>query len=103
MRRHLCFFFLPILGLATAHRTWAQDTLAGTQPLNLQADITSQLVDGVDKFLLREIKRSAATRDKFWNRDVSSVENYEKSVSHNRARSGRVRAVVVGRRRSWEE
>lgn len=61
-------------------------TLPGTKPLTMEGDIASQLVDGVDKFLLREIEAAAANREKHWKRDVSSPEAYAKSIEPNRKR-----------------
>ena len=60
--------------------------LAGTKPLTLEGDIASQLVDGVDRFLLREIEQSTARRAPFWKRDLSSADAYTKSLAPNRER-----------------
>ncbi len=60
--------------------------LAGTQPLTLGGDIASQLVAGVDRFLLREIDRSVERRAQFWHRDFSSPEAYSRSIETNRQR-----------------
>ncbi|MEY4177228.1 MAG: hypothetical protein RLY70_802, partial [Planctomycetota bacterium] len=60
--------------------------LAGTKPLTLEGDIASQLVDGVDRFLLREIEQSTARRAAFWKRDLSSADAYTKSLAPNRER-----------------
>src|SRR3982750_2466404 len=54
--------------------------LAGTNKLEMEGDIAAQLVDGVDKFLLREIEKSVEGRAKFWKRDLSSPEAYNKSI-----------------------
>jgi dienelactone hydrolase len=42
----------------------AGDPLPGTQPLTTQGDLASQMVDGIDKFLLRETAESVAHRPK---------------------------------------
>ncbi len=60
--------------------------LPGTKPLTLEGDIASHLVDGVDRFLLRELEKSIAQRAQYWNRDTSSAEAYNKSIAANRAR-----------------
>src|SRR5437867_10961235 len=67
---------------------WAQETatLPGTQPLTLQGDLSSRMVDGIDKFLLRELERSVAQRSELWHRDFSSREAYETSIAPNRER-----------------
>src|ERR1051326_2416664 len=61
-------------------------SLPGTQPLTIQGDPSVQMVAGIDKFLLGEIERCAGERPKFWNRDFSSPEAYDKSVEQNRER-----------------
>jgi dienelactone hydrolase len=58
--------------------------LAGTQPLAIEGDLSTRMVEGIDKFLLREIEQSIDHRSKFWNRDFSSRDAYQKSVGTNR-------------------
>ncbi len=60
--------------------------LAATAPLTMEGDIASQLVDGVDKFLLRKIDESVGKRERHWKRDFSSAEAYNKSIEPNRKR-----------------
>ena len=57
-----------------------------TNPLTLRGDLSAQMVAGIDQFLLREIERSIGERQKFWQRNFSSPESYEKSVQPNRER-----------------
>src|ERR1051325_4290096 len=77
----LCLFIV-------LRNTSAQESvpLPGTQPLTLQGDFSAKMVEGIDKFLLREIDRSVEERPKLWHRDFSSREGYEKSVAPNRER-----------------
>src|SRR5258708_6504520 len=77
------------LGIVCVSATPAADKpiiqlLPGTQPLTMQGDIAAQLVEGVDKFLLREIDGSVERRARHWKRDFSSVEAYNKSIEPNR-------------------
>src|SRR5688572_33313394 len=72
--------------------------LAGTQPLTLQGDIASNLVAGVDRFLLREIDKSVEGRAKFWKRDFSSAEAYNQSIATNRARLAHILGVREARK-----
>src|SRR5262249_4148048 len=67
--------------------------LPGTKPLTMEGDIAAKLVAGVDKFLLREIDRSAEQRAKFWKRDFSSAEAYNKSIQPNRKRLAHILGV----------
>jgi dienelactone hydrolase len=52
----------------------------------MEGDIASELVAGVDKFLLSEIEKSVERRARHWKRDFSSVEAYNKSIEPNRKR-----------------
>ena len=60
--------------------------LPGTEPLTLSGDIASNLVAGVDRFLLRELDRSVERRSQYWQPDFSSGAAYATSASTNRHR-----------------
>src|SRR5262245_4243009 len=68
--------------------------LEATQPLTMEGDIAAAMVAGVDKFLLREIEVSVERREKFWKRDFSSPEAYNKSIEPNRQRLKKILGVV---------
>jgi dienelactone hydrolase len=59
----------------------------------MSGDIASNLVAGVDRFLLRELDKSQALRDRYWHRDYSSPEAYMVSVATNRARLAHILGV----------
>ena len=79
--------------LFIARPAWA-DPHPGTKLLKLEGDITSQLVDGVDRFLLRQLADSIDKRAAHWKRDLSSPQAYVKSVAANRARLAEITGVV---------
>src|SRR5690242_3095013 len=79
--------------LAVGGRLAAADTLPNTKPLTLEGDIASQLVDGVDKFLLREIDKSVERRNRHWKRDFTSIEKYNASIESNRKRLAHILGV----------
>ena len=84
------------LGASTARLTAAQEAgppLPGTKPLTMTGDITSELVAGVDRFLLKQIDESAAKREKYWKRDFSSPAAYQASVEPNRKRLAHILGV----------
>src|ERR1051325_4963512 len=60
------------------------ETLPQTQPLTWDGDLSARMVEGIDRFLMREIERSVQERQKLWHRDVSSRDAYAKSVQPNR-------------------
>jgi dienelactone hydrolase len=84
---------LCLAGFGTPARADDGPPLPGTQPLTLEGDIASQLVDGVDKFLLREIDKSVERRARHWKRDFSSPEAYDKSIEPNRKRLAHILGV----------
>ncbi len=55
-----------------------ESPLPGTTPLKMSGDIASQLVDGVDRFLLGEIEKSVARRAEFWKADASIEPNRQR-------------------------
>jgi dienelactone hydrolase len=59
----------------------------------MTGDIASTLVEGVDRFLLKQIDESAALRDKHWKRDLSSHAAYTASIAPNRKRLAHVLGV----------
>jgi len=67
--------------------------LPGTKPLTMEGDPASEMVDGIDRFLLVELERSVAGREAFYERDFSSPEAYEKSLEPNRERLAHILGV----------
>lgn len=57
---------------------------SGTTPLTIEGDLASQMVDGIDRFLLKEIETAAATRAERFKVDTSSPEAYEASLKPHR-------------------
>jgi dienelactone hydrolase len=55
-------------------------------PLTMQGDLSAQMVEGIDRFLMRTTEASVNGRASFWNRDFASRERYESSVASNRER-----------------
>ncbi len=69
------------------------DVLPGTSRLTEQGDIASNLVAGVDRFLLRELEQSQDGRSRYWHRDYSSPTAYSASVATHRARLAHILGV----------
>ncbi len=101
MRRHpefsrLGFLIGLLVVLSHASRAAAQQSgppLPGTNPLTMSGDIASELVAGVDRFLLRQIDESTARRASYWKRDFSSEAAYLASVEPNRKRLAHILGV----------
>ena len=75
-----------ITGLLPDPSCAADRTLPNTQPLTIDQPLDEFMVDGIDRFCLRELAASPARREEMWNRDFSSVEAYQKSIVSNRER-----------------
>src|SRR5690349_712773 len=79
---------------ASSAGCWAQgQPLPNTAPLTMEGDIASNLIAGVDRFLLRKIDESVAGRQESWHRDFSSWENYQQSITTNRQRLAHILGV----------
>ncbi len=90
----LLLFALTTISL-TVGRIRAEDvvSLPGTKPLAIDGDIASLLVDGVDRFLLREIEKSTDRRSRHWQRNTSSPQQYDASLETNRRRLAHILGV----------
>ena len=78
---------LLVLILSTVSPSlFASDVLPGTDRLTQTGEIDSQMIAGVDRFLLRQIKQSVDARTAKWNRDTSSATAYNESIEPNRRR-----------------
>src|SRR5436190_3565789 len=75
------------------------EPLAGTKPLAGERDFASDMVDGIDRFLVRETERAAETRGTLWKQDFSSPHAYEQSIEPNRARLAKMIGAVDARER----
>jgi len=57
------------------------------------------MVEGIDKFLMREVGRSVQERQNLWHRDFSSAEAYNRSIQLNRGHLAKKIGVVEPRSR----
>lgn len=74
---------LPVFILLAASISNAQ-SLPATKALTQQGDIASHLVDGVDRFLLRELVASRDARAERWKSDVVSQQRFQESLLAHR-------------------
>ncbi|HEX7446385.1 MAG TPA: acetylxylan esterase, partial [Pirellulales bacterium] len=72
----------------------AVEPLPSTDPLELEGDLADRMVQGIDRFLLKQIEASVAARARHWRRDFSSPEKYNESVAPNRARLAKIIGAV---------
>jgi dienelactone hydrolase len=71
--------------------------LPDTKLLAEQGDLAAKMVEGIDKYLMREIAASVEKRKQYWKPDFSSPETYLKSVQSNRDRLKKILGVVDDR------
>src|SRR5260370_27574768 len=75
----------------------AAEPLPDTQPLATEGDLATQMVEGIDKYLMRELEVAAKNRQEFWHTDSSSLETYNKSIEPNREHLRRILGLVPKR------
>jgi hypothetical protein len=70
------------------------DVFPGSKPLTWEGDLSVKMLDGAHQFIEKKIDNSIASRAKYWKRDMSSGDAYEKSVEPNRKRFMKYIGVV---------
>lgn len=60
-------------------------TLPKTQPLTMSGDLSAQMHEAALRDMDAKIADSLRTRGRYWHRDISSPEAYERSIEGNRA------------------
>jgi dienelactone hydrolase len=91
---------LPALLLtAIAVQTFAQNgpPLEGTKPLAVEGDLSAKMVEGIDRWLMRETVRVAKARDEKLRNDTSSPEAWEKALAPKRELLRKLLGVVDAR------
>ena len=88
------FFLSLFLTLTALSAEPAPLALPGTQPLTMEGDLAVQLVGGIDKYLDRALADALKNRAHHWNRELSSIEAYTKSIETNRQRLAIILGVV---------
>jgi len=66
------------------------ETLAGTKALDWEGDLAARMVEGIDRFLIREIEASVERRERHFERDFRSLEAYARSLAPNRQHLRRI-------------
>ena len=86
---------LLLAGWATAVASvQAAEPLAGTQLLQERRPLDEVMVEGIDRFALREINQARANRESRWQLDYSSPEKYEISLAPYRERFAQLIGAV---------
>ena len=88
---------LYCLALAASVAARAQVALPDTQPLSLVGDLSEQMHQAALRDMDRKIDESIHDRAQWWHRDVSSAENYVRSVEANREHLKRIIGLVDAR------
>lgn len=61
-------------------------TLPGTEPLTWQGDLSERMMDGAHRFVERKLDESVQNRERYWHRNFSTRQAYDRSVADNRQR-----------------
>lgn len=95
----LCIFATVLLLSCTgtwskaAHQQTSHERLPNTELLLEQGDIAKLMLDGLHKFLDRKTAESIAQRSRYWQRDFSCHDAYQRSVDPNRRRLAHILGV----------
>ena len=76
-RKNLYALFV-IVGIANAILAQNSAPLPQTSPLTVTGDLSAQMVEGIDRWLMRETERIAAKRAKQWESDLDGMRIAEK-------------------------
>ncbi len=82
----LVFSLLPLPGRA--------EPLPDTKPLTRSGDLAAAMVEGIDKYLMRQLAASPGKRTASWKADTSSPEAYTKSVQPQRERLKKILGMI---------
>jgi len=88
---------VAVLGLLVSSSLLSAQPFPGTAPLETKADLSTELVSGIDRYLDRVLKAAPERRGRHWKRDLSSPEAYVASVATNRHRLAGILGVVEQR------
>src|SRR5208282_2984431 len=64
-------------GAGSHSPTISETVVPGTAPLTIQGDLAAQMVEGIHQFLLRQTQNAAQERERLWQRNYQSVEEYK--------------------------
>jgi dienelactone hydrolase len=85
---------LGVLCALVVNPCFAGEPVPGTRPLTFDGDPAAAMVNGIHKYLDRELAASVEKRKQYWKPDFSSPEAYAKSVEPNRERLQAILGVV---------
>ncbi len=88
---------LALLLLALPAASMRAEPLPDTRPLTTEGDLAAQMVEGIDRYLMRETAASVEKRKQYWKPDYSSPEAYAKSVQPQREHLKKTLGVVDAR------
>lgn len=91
------FFRRSLLIVIVAVSSVRAEPLPDTKPLTRDGDLAAQMVEGIDKYLMRELAASVEKRKQYWKPDFSSAAAYTKSVQPNRERLKQILGIVDAR------
>src|SRR5689334_9552055 len=94
---HRWHLLLALIVTAASVSALRAEPLPETKPLRREGDLAAQMVEGIDKYLMRELAASVEKRKEYWKPDFSSAEAYTKSVQPNRERLKKILGVVDAR------
>ena len=92
-RRLLLITILAVLACQASNNLRAQSPDA-TSPLTAETDVASDMIDGIDRFLLKKIDQAAAKRNEKWKLDLTSDATLADSLNPHRQELAKILGVV---------
>lgn len=77
--------------------TQYEQVLPGTAPLLQHGDLAEQMEQGIQRFLLNRTRETSQERARLWQRDYSTVQGYDRSISPHRERFRQIIGAVDSR------
>lgn len=87
-------FFIALIGSGFYALPANFQLLPGVKPLDFRGDIASNMVAGIDRFLLQETLKSVENRKQYWKMDFSSIEKYNESLASNRKYLSQILGII---------
>ncbi|MGI6572099.1 MAG: hypothetical protein ACOX19_01445 [Fermentimonas sp.] len=101
-KKCIILIFLFSLGITTSGQPYkpGSEYLPGTKLLSANDvdGLRAQMIEGMHGYFAKELKASVKSRERHWNRNYASFDEYTKSVEPNRVRFKKITGVVDERK-----
>lgn len=106
--QYICLILIMLIGLLIPGASQGQNTiiqeqsltgeeyLNGTKPLEVESieELRSEMIGGMFNYFSKMLESGIVNKKQYWNRNYSSMREYEKSVASNRERFKKISGIV---------